>query len=47
MKIAIVPSDAGWTVVTTQRDRRAHPNCVRRIEQGQKQLRELYVLTKD
>ena len=47
MKIAIVPSEAGWTVVTTQRDRRAHPNCVRRIEQVQKQLRQLYVLTKD
>jgi hypothetical protein len=47
IKIAIVPSDAGWTVVTTPRDRTAHPNCVKRIEQIQKQLREFYVLTKD
>jgi hypothetical protein len=45
--IAIVPSDEGWTVVTTQRDRKGRPNCVKRIEQLQKQLREVYVLAKD
>jgi len=33
--------------VTTHRDRTGHPNCVKRIEQLQKQLREIYVLAKD
>jgi hypothetical protein len=47
IKIAIVPSDAGWTVVTAHRDRNAHPDCVKRIEQIQKQLRDVYVLTED
>jgi len=45
--IAIVPSSEGWTAVMTHRDRTEHPNCVRRIEQLQKQLREIYVLAKD
>jgi hypothetical protein len=45
--IAIVPSDAGWRVVTTPRDRNGRPHCVTRIEQIQKQLREVYVLAKD
>jgi len=45
--IAIVPSSKGWTAVMTHRDRTEHPDCVRRIEQLQKQLRELYVLAKD
>jgi hypothetical protein len=47
IKIAIVPSDAGWTVVTANRDRNGRPDCVKRIEQIQKQLREVYVLAKD
>ena len=47
IKIAIVPSHASWTVVITPRDRKWHPHCVKRIEQIQKKLRELYVLTKD
>ena len=47
IKIAIVPSDAGWTVVTARRDRNARPDCVKRIEQIQDQLREVYVLEKD
>ena len=47
IKIAIVPSDAGWTVVIAHRDRKARPDCVRRIEQIQKQLRDVYVLTGD
>jgi hypothetical protein len=45
--IAIVPSEAGWTAVTTPRYRTGHPNCVRRIEQIQKQLRDVYVLARD
>ena len=45
--IAIVPSREGWTAVTTHRNRTDHPNCVKRIEQLQKQLREIYVLAKD
>ena len=44
---AIVPSREGWTAVTTHRDRTDNPNCVKRIEQLQKQLREIYVLAKD
>ena len=47
ISIAIVPSSEGWTALTTHRDRTGHPNCIRRIEQLQKQLREEYVLTKD
>jgi hypothetical protein len=47
IKIAIVPSDEGWTVVTNPRDRKGRPDCVKRIEQIQKQLREVYVLAKD
>ena len=47
IKLAIVPSDAGWTVVMTARDRKRLPDCANRIEQIQKQLREVYVLAKD
>ena len=45
--IAIVPSEAGWTAVTSPRYRASQPNCVRRMEQIQKQLRDAYVLAKD
>ncbi len=45
--IAIVPSDGSWTAVTTQRVRKGHPDCIKRIEQLQRQLREVYVLAKD
>jgi len=45
--IAIVPSHAGWTAVTNSRHRTARPACVRRIEQIQRQLRDVYVLAKD
>ena len=47
ISIAIVPSSEGWTAVTTHRDRTGQPNCVRRIQQLQKQLREIYALAKD
>jgi hypothetical protein len=46
IKLAIVPSEAGWTVVTTARDRKRLPDCAKRIDQLQKQLREVYVLAK-
>jgi hypothetical protein len=45
--IAIVPSEDGWTAVTGARRRGQHPRCDRRIEQIQKQLREIYVLARD
>jgi hypothetical protein len=47
ISFAIVPSREGWTAVTTHRERTDRPNCVKRIEQLQKQLREIYVLAKD
>jgi hypothetical protein len=47
VSIGIVPSNESWTVVTTQRDRTAHPGCIKRVEQAQKQLREIYILAKD
>jgi hypothetical protein len=47
ISIAIIPSSEGWTAVTTHRDRTGQPNCARRIEQLQKQLREIYALAKD
>jgi hypothetical protein len=47
IKIAIVPSDEGWTVVVAQNDRNKCPRRIKRIEQIQKQLREVYVLAKD
>jgi hypothetical protein len=46
--IAIVPSKNGWTAVTGARRRRAaYRRCARRVEQIQKELREIYVLAKD
>jgi hypothetical protein len=45
--IAIVPSAAGWSALIAARDRATHPDCVKRIEQVQKQLRSLYALSKD
>jgi hypothetical protein len=47
IKLAIVPSEAGWMVVITPRDRKRLPDCAKRIDQVQKQLREVYVLAKD
>jgi hypothetical protein len=46
--IAIVPSKNGWTAVTGSRRRRAeYRRCARRVQQIQKELREIYVLAKD
>jgi hypothetical protein len=47
IKIAVVPSKESWTVVMTARDRNRLPDCTKRIEQIQKQLREVYFLAKD
>jgi hypothetical protein len=47
IKMAIIPSDAGWAVVIAHRDRNTYPGCVKRIEQIQKQLRDVYALAED
>jgi hypothetical protein len=46
ISIAIVPSRDGWTAVPNK-TKAQRPRCATRIVQIQKQLRELYVLTKD
>ena len=45
--VAIVPTENGWTAVTGTQRGRQHPQCAKRIHNVQKQLREIYVLTKD
>jgi hypothetical protein len=47
LSIAIVPSEDGWRAIASRNHRHAHPLCAKRIEQVQKQLREIYVLAKD
>ena len=47
ISIAIVPNKGGWAAVTNPRIRKSFPDCIRRIEQVQKQLRQLYVLAND
>jgi hypothetical protein len=42
--IAVVPTDDGWKAIASRRDVGQHPRCAKRIEQIQKQLREIYVL---
>jgi hypothetical protein len=37
----------GWTAIASRGDRIAHPRCGKRIEQVQRELREIYVLAKD
>jgi hypothetical protein len=45
VSIAIVPTpDVGWTALISPRQRAQHPRCARRIEEIQKQLREIHVL---
>ena len=46
VSIAIVPNNDGWTAIASRNDRH-HPRCVKRIEQVQSVLREIYVLAKD
>jgi hypothetical protein len=45
--IAIVPNKGGWTAIASRNDRNHHPRCAQRIEQVQRELREIYVLAKD
>ena len=45
--VAIVPSKNGWTAVMGARRRKRDPDCAKRIEQIQRQLRQVYVLAKD
>jgi hypothetical protein len=47
IKIAVVPSNEGWTVVMAPHERNRRPHCVKRIAEIQKQLREVYVLARD
>jgi hypothetical protein len=45
--VAIIPSKGGWSVLANQRDLHSRPHCAKRIEQLQKELRKIYVLTMD
>jgi hypothetical protein len=45
--VAIVPSKDGWAAVMNARRRNEYPLCAKRIEKPQKELRDVYVLTKD
>jgi hypothetical protein len=47
ISIAIVPNKGGWTAIASPKARNNHPHCAKRIEQVQRELRELYVLAKD
>jgi hypothetical protein len=47
VSIAIVPNKDGWSAIASRGDRIAHPLCAKRIEQVQRELREIYVLAKD
>ena len=44
---SIVPNKDGWTAIPSRKDRNSHPRCAKRIEQVQRELREIYVLAKD
>jgi hypothetical protein len=43
----IVPNKHGWTAIASRIDRNHHPRYAKRIEQVQRELREIYVLAKD
>jgi len=45
--VAIVPTGRGWRAITSRKDMVGYPNCTRRVEKLQQQLRELYILTSD
>ena len=45
--IAIVPNKDGWTAIASRKDHNAHPDCAERVDQVQRELREIYVLAKD
>jgi hypothetical protein len=46
VSIAVVPTDNGWMAIASQKDLARRPRCAQRIEQIQKQLREIYILKK-
>ena len=41
ISIAIVPNKVGWTAIASRIDRNHHPRCAKRIEQVQRELREI------
>jgi hypothetical protein len=47
ISIAIVPNKDGWTAIVSRIDRSHYSHCAKRIEQVQRELREIYVLAKD
>jgi hypothetical protein len=47
ISIAVVPSEDGWTAIASRNDSNHHPGCATRIEQVQRELREIYDLAKD
>jgi hypothetical protein len=47
ISVAIVPDQNGWTAVASRNDRTHYPHCAKRIEEVQRELREIYVLAKD
>jgi len=47
ISIAIVPDKDGWSAIASRNDRNHHPRCAKRIEQVQRELREIYVLARD
>jgi hypothetical protein len=47
ISIAIVPNKDGWTAIASRKDRNHHPGCAKRIEEVQRELREIYVLAND
>jgi hypothetical protein len=47
VSIAIVPNKDGWTAIASRRDRNTYPRCAKRIEEVQRDLRELYTLVKN
>jgi 2-phospho-L-lactate guanylyltransferase (CobY/MobA/RfbA family) len=47
ISVAIVPNKGGWTAIASRNGRNTHPHYAKRIEEVQKELREIYVLAKD
>ena len=47
VSIAIVPTKDGWRALVNAHTRSAFPDCVRRVEQIERHLRKIYVLTED
>jgi hypothetical protein len=41
ISIAIVPSQDGWTAIASRNDSNHHPRCAKRIEEAQRELREI------